>query len=144
MYGMWNWKSLDFTIVPNRNLFGWIIFGMTSAFLWNDTINLIIYKKGNIHRFWTCSIKTLDPSLGRYLIVDFKNRQFVDLRTYNFVDVTFLKYKISTMWPRWKRHGTLGSYENKNFSIKIVVAFPPKQKTSFKANISFIQRNPLF
>ena len=32
-----------------------------------------------------------------YLIVDFKNRQFVDLRTYNFVDVKFLKYKILTM-----------------------------------------------
>ena len=50
---------------------------------------------------WTkCAIKTIDPSLGRYLIVDFKNRQFLDLRAYNFVDDTFLKYKISTMWPR--------------------------------------------
>ena len=39
------------------------------------------------------TIKTIDPLLGRYLIVDFKNRQFVDLRAYNFVDVTFLKYK---------------------------------------------------
>ena len=43
------------------------------------------------------AIKPIDPTLGRYLIVDFKNRQFVDLRAYNFVDVTFLKYKISTM-----------------------------------------------
>ena len=39
----------------------------------------------------------LSKRLTHYLIVDFKNRKFVDLRPYNFVDVTFLKYKISTM-----------------------------------------------
>ena len=43
------------------------------------------------------AIKTIDPSLGRQLIVDFKNRQFVDLRACNYVDVTFLKHKILTM-----------------------------------------------
>ena len=68
---------------------------------------------------WTkCAIKTIDPSLGRYLIVDFKNRQFADLRAYNFVDDTFLKYKISTMWPRNWRHETLESYESKIFLLK--------------------------
>ena len=42
-----------------------------------------------------CAFKTIDP--GRYFIVDFKNRQFVDPKAYDSVDVTFLKYKISTM-----------------------------------------------
>ena len=36
-------------------------------------------------------------SLKSSLILDFKNREFVDLRAHNFADVTFLKYKISTM-----------------------------------------------
>ena len=40
-----------------------------------------------------------------------------------------------------------GVIRKQNFSIKIVlgkvVTFPPKQKTSFKANISFIQQTPL-
>ena len=42
-------------------------------------------------------IKTIDSSLGRYLIVDFKIRDFVDLRVYNFANVTSLKYRISVM-----------------------------------------------
>ena len=42
----------------------------------------------------------LYSSLERYLIVNFKNRQFVDLRAHNFADVTFLKHKILTMRPR--------------------------------------------
>ena len=35
----------------------------------------------------------LYSSLERYLIVNFKNRQFVDLRAHKFADVLFLKYK---------------------------------------------------
>ena len=106
--------------VPYQNLFRGIIFAMTSPFFvkWLHNFNKFC-KKRNAHRFWTtCAIKTIDSSLGRYLIVDFKNRQFVDLRAYNFVDVTFLKYKISTIWPRWWRHGTMGSYESKIFLLK--------------------------
>ena len=35
---------------------------------------------GNADGLWTtCAIKTIDPSLGSYLIVDSKNRQCVDL-----------------------------------------------------------------
>ena len=41
-------------------------------------------------------IKTLDSSLERYLIANFKNRQLIDLKAVNFADVTFLKNKIST------------------------------------------------
>ena len=105
-------------------------------------------KKRNVHRCWTtCAIKSIDPSLGRYLIADFKNRQFADLGAYNFVDVTFLEYKVSTMWPRWWCHGTLGSYKSKDFLSKYFwisfIKFPSKQKSSFKENISFIQRTPL-
>ena len=33
----------------------------------------------------------IDPFLENYLIVDFKNRQFVDLRAENFADATFFK-----------------------------------------------------
>ena len=40
------------------------------------------------------AIKTV-VSLERYLITNFKNRQFIDLRAYNFADVSFLKHKIS-------------------------------------------------
>ena len=77
-------------------------------------------------------IKTIDSSLGRYLIVDFKIRDFVDLRVYNFANVTSLKYRISVMWPKRWRHETLGSYESKVFYWNIfqyvlgkVIKFPP-------------------
>ena len=39
----------------------------------------------------------IDSSLESYLIANFENRQFIDLRAHNFADVTFLKNKISTM-----------------------------------------------
>ena len=35
-----------------------------------------------------CATKTTDPSLVRYLIVDFKNRQFVELKACNFDKVS--------------------------------------------------------
>ena len=92
---------------------------MTPAFLvkWRLNFNKFC-KKGNAYRFWTtCTIKTIDQSLGKYLIVDFKNRQCGDLRAYSFANATFLKYKILTMWPRWWRHGTLGSLESKIFLL---------------------------
>ena len=41
--------------------------------------------------------KRLISSLERYLMVDFKNREFVELRSHNFAVVTFLKCKMSTM-----------------------------------------------
>ena len=73
----------------------------------------------NAQRFWTTSaIKTFDPLLERYLFVDFKNRHFVDVRAQNFPDVTFLKYEISTMWPRWWCHETVGSTERKIFQLE--------------------------
>ena len=40
---------------------------------------------------------SIDSLLRRYLIVDFKIREFADLIVYNFADVTSLKYKISAM-----------------------------------------------
>ena len=43
------------------------------------------------------AIKTIELLLGRYLIIDFKIREFVDLRAYNFADFTSLKYKISAL-----------------------------------------------
>ena len=120
-----NWKisiSNSLYTVPYQNLFHGIVFAMTSASAffvkWRHNFNRFC-KKRNDRRFWTtCAIKTIDPSFRMYLIADFKNRQFVDLIAYNFFDVTFLKYKIPTMWPRWWRHGTLGSYESKIFLSK--------------------------
>ena len=65
------------------------------------------------------------------LIVDFKNRQFVSLKDYNFADVTFLKYKISTIWPRWWLHRTLGSYQIKIFLLKYFwISFTKSYKVS--------------
>ena len=43
------------------------------------------------------AIKTIELLLVRYLIIDLKIREFVDLRAYNFADVTSLKYKISAL-----------------------------------------------
>ena len=124
-----------------------IIFAMTSAFFvyWRHRFHKL-HRKRNAHKFWTtCAIKTIDPSLGRYLIVDFKNRQFVDLRAYNFVDVTFLKYKISTMWPRWLRHRTMGSYETKIFLLKYFwIGFRKCDKVSAQAEGSFKTMSVLF
>ena len=40
------------------------------------------------------AIKTV-VSLERYLITNFKNRQFIDLRAHNFADVSVFKNKIS-------------------------------------------------
>ena len=62
----------------------------------------MLKKKKDASRFTTTfAIKTVDPSLERYLTIDFKNREFVDHRAHNFADVTFLECKILTMWPRW-------------------------------------------
>ena len=54
------------------------------------------------------------------------------------------------MWPRWWRHGILESNKSKIFlskyfwiSLGKAIKFPPKHKSSFKVNISFIQRTPL-
>ena len=41
--------------------------------------------------------KTIDSWLRRYLIVDFKITELLDLIVYNFADVTSLKYKVSAM-----------------------------------------------
>ena len=118
-----NWRVIILPLNTQchiKILFHWIIFALTSAFLIKSPHDFNKFCKiVNASRFWTtCAIKTIDPSLGRYLILDFKNTQFVDLRAYNFADVTFLKYKISTMWPRWWRHGTLESYGSKIFLLK--------------------------
>ena len=43
------------------------------------------------------AIKMIELLLGRYLIIDFKIREFGDLRAYNFANVTSLKYKISAL-----------------------------------------------
>ena len=89
-----------------------------SIFKWRHNF-IKFYRKRNAHRFWTArAIKMIDSSLGRYLIVDFKIREFVGLRVYNFADVTSFKYKISVMRLRWWRHKTLGSYESKVFLLE--------------------------
>ena len=73
-------------------------------------------KKGNVHRFWiTCAIKAIDPSLGRHLIVDFKNRQFVDLRAFNFVDVTIFSIKFQPCDQRYDVTGLWGHMRAKFF-----------------------------
>ena len=92
----------------------------------------------------------IDSWLRRYLIVDFKIREFVDLIVYNFVDVTSLKYKVSAMWPRWWRHKTLGSYESeifllKYFSINFRKSYkvsPPNRKVALNER-KFYSINPL-
>ena len=91
---------------------------MSAFFKWRHNFNKF-YRKRNAHRFGTApAIKTIDSLLRRYLIADFKIREFADLIVYNFADVTSLKYKISAMWPRWWRHKTPGSYESKSFLLK--------------------------
>ena len=116
-------------------MFSGIIFAMASALLvkWRHNFHKFC-KKRNVHRCWTtCAIKSIDPSLGRYLIADFKNRQFADLGAYNFVNVAFLEYKVSTMWPRWWCHGTLGSYKSKDFLSKYFwKSFRPNRKVALK------------
>ena len=106
--------------VPYQNLFRGIIFGITSVFFvtWRHSFNKFD-KKRNAHRFWTIiAIKTVDSSSERYLITNFKNRQFIDLRAPNFADITVLKNKISTMWLRWWRRGILVLHTSKIFQLK--------------------------
>ena len=106
-------------------------------------------KKRNAHRFWTIiAIKTVDSSLERYLTTNFKNRQFIDLRAHNFADVTFLKNKISTMWPRWWHHGILGSYKSKIFQLKYFwlsfrKSFSPNRNVALKQCQFYYQKGPL-
>ena len=120
-----------------------------SIFKWRHNF-IKFYRKRNAHRFWTArAIKTIDSSLGRYLIVDFKIREFVGLRVYNFADVTSFKYKISVMRLRWWGHKTLGSYESKVFllqyfsiSLGEVIKSPRNRKVASK-QCQFYSTTPL-
>ena len=112
-------------------------------------ISINFVKKRNAHIFRiTCAISAVGPLLERCLIVNFKNRQFVDLRANNFAVIKCLKYKILTIWPRRWCHCTLSSYKSKSFLLnyfwincrKRQIKFRPRQKSSFNVMSVYYRR----
>lgn len=59
---------------------------------WHHNFNEFCEKKRNVHRFWKAiAINIVDFSLERNLIVDFKNREFLEYRADNFAQVSIFE-----------------------------------------------------
>ena len=55
-------------------------------------MNFVKKKKRNVHRFWKAIVfNIVDFSLERNLLVDFKNREFLELRADNFAQVSIFE-----------------------------------------------------